>query len=88
MWYCPPATELDLKIIEMAEKLLGEYNHHNTAIQTARFVIDELIPNHGFAHTLMDYNNAPSTRHGDILHVLELSNKRIQQTDIGVMALA
>lgn len=115
-WYCPPATEVDLEIVEMAEKLLtdsshwhkdddrdcendiesnqwslfcalkhssmektGEYNHHNTAIQTARFVIDELIPDHKFAHTLMDYNNAPSTRHGDILHVLELSKKRIKQ---------
>ncbi|KPL14735.1 hypothetical protein AMJ74_02800 [candidate division WOR_3 bacterium SM1_77] len=115
-WYCPPATESDLEIIEMAKKLLadsshwhknddrecaddfennqwslfcalkhssivktGEYNHHNTAIQTARFVIDEIIPNHGFAHTLMDFNNAQSTRHGDILHVLELSKKRIKQ---------
>ena len=115
-WYCPPATEVDLEIIEMAEKLLAdsshwhkdddrdcaddfesdqwslfcalkhssmektdEYNHHNTSIQTARFVIDELIPDHGFAHTLMDYNNAPSTKHGDILHVLELSKKSIKQ---------
>lgn len=115
-WYCPPATEVDLKIIEMAEKLLAdsshwhkdddrdctddiesnqwslfcalkhssivktsEYNHHNTAIQTARFVIDELISDHGFTHTLMDFNNAPPTRHGDILHVLELSKKRIKK---------
>ncbi|HVP37190.1 MAG TPA: hypothetical protein VMT04_09370 [Terriglobales bacterium] len=115
-WYCPPATEVDLEIIEMAEKLLadsshwqknddrdcaddiendqwslfcalkhssivktGEYNHHNTAIQTTRFIIDEFIPNHGFEHTLMDFNNATSTRHGDILHVLELSKKRIKQ---------
>jgi hypothetical protein len=114
-WYCPPATEVDLEIIEMAEMLLsdsdnwhkdddrkcaddiesnkwslfcalkhssiektGEYNHHNTAIQTARFVIDEIIPNHGYAHTLMDYNNAPSTRHEDILRVLELTKKRIE----------
>lgn len=59
--------------------ITGEYNHHNTAIQTARFVIDEIIPNHGFAHTLMDFNNAPPTKHGDILHVLELSKKRIEQ---------
>jgi hypothetical protein len=115
-WYSPPAAEVDLEIIEMAELLLadssdwrkvddrecaddiesdqwslfcalkhssiekaGEYNHHNTAIQTARFVIDEIVPDHGFAHTLMDYNNAPSTRYADILHVLELSKKRIKQ---------
>ncbi|UCF06032.1 MAG: hypothetical protein JSV33_03095 [bacterium] len=115
-WYCPPATKMDLEIIEMTEKLLadpshwhkeddrecaddlenntwslfcalkhssiekaGEYNHHNTAMQTVRFVIDEIIPDHGFAHTLMDYNNAPSTRHEDILRILELSKKRIKQ---------
>ena len=115
-WYCPPATEVDLEIIEMVEKLLadpshwhknddrkceddaesnqwslfcalkhsslektGEYNHRNTAIQTVRSIIDEIIPNHEFEHTLMDYNNAPSTKHADILHVLELSKKRIKQ---------
>ncbi len=115
-WYCPPAAEVDIEIIEMAEELLadsshwhkdddreceddiesdrwslfcalkhssivkmGEYNHHNTAMQTARFVIDDIVPDHGFAHTLMDFNNAPSTKHGDILHVLELSKIRIKE---------
>ncbi len=115
-WYCPPATEVDVEIVEMAEKLLadsshwhknddrdcaddiesnqwslfcalkhssmvktGEYNHHNTAMQTTRFAVDELIPNHGFEHTLMDFNNAPPTRHEDVLHVLELSKQRIKQ---------
>ncbi|MGB5490035.1 MAG: hypothetical protein WBM76_04325 [Woeseiaceae bacterium] len=114
-WYCPPATEKDMEIIESAEKLLadsshwhkgddrecdddieknqwslfcslkyssmeitGEYNHHNTAIQTVRFLIDEIIPNHGFAHTLMDFNNESSTKHSDILHVLEMSKQRIE----------
>ncbi len=114
-WYCPPAQEVDLKILEQAEQLLsdpahwhqkddracegdqknnrwslfcalkyasiqnaGEYNHHNTAVQTVRFVIDELVPGHEFAHTLMDYNNAPSTRHGDVLHCLALAKERIK----------
>lgn len=113
-WYCPPATEKDMEIIELAEKLLadsshwrkdddrecdddiennqwslfcslkyssmeiaGEYNHHNTAIQTVRFLIDEIVPSHGFTHTLMDFNNESSTRHSDILHVLEVSKQRI-----------
>ena len=58
---------------------MGEYNHHNTAIQTVRFVIDDLIPDHGFEHTLMDYNNASSTKHGDILRVLEISKERIRK---------
>jgi len=60
-------------------EISGEYNHHNTAMQTVRFVIDEYVPNHGFAHTLMDFNNAQSTRHSDILHVLELSRQRIER---------
>lgn len=56
---------------------LGEYNHHNRALQTVRFVIDEVVPGHGFAHTLMDYNNAATTRHSDILHVLEVARRRL-----------
>lgn len=58
---------------------MGEYNHHNTAMQTVRFVIDDMIPDHGFAHTLMDYNNAGSTTHKDILKVLDLATARIRQ---------
>jgi hypothetical protein len=60
-------------------EIAGEYNHHNTAVQTTRFVIDEIIPDHEFAHTLMDYNNASTTSYEDILHVLELSKQRIRQ---------
>jgi hypothetical protein len=57
----------------------GEYNHHNTVMQTVRFVIDDLIPDHGFEHTLMDFNNAPSTAHKDILNVLHLAEERISK---------
>jgi len=56
---------------------MGEYNHHNTAMQTVRFVIDDLIPDHGFEHTLMDFNNLPFTEYKDILNVLKLAKKRI-----------
>jgi hypothetical protein len=55
----------------------GEYNHHNTAVQTVRFVIDDLKPGHEYPHTLMDYNNDTSTRHEDILHVLAQAKQRI-----------
>jgi len=58
---------------------MGEYNHHNTAIQTVRFIIDDLLPDHQFAHTLMDYNNSPGTTHNDILNVINLANMRIQE---------
>jgi hypothetical protein len=56
----------------------GEYNHHNRALQTVRFVIDDLVPGHDFAHTLMDYNNSLTTTHEDIMMVLELAKKRIE----------
>ena len=115
-WYCPPATRIDLEILEMTERLLsdsthwhqkddricaddlgsnrwslfcalkhasmetaGEYNHHNTAMQTVRTVIDDMIPDNEFEHTLMDYNNASTTKHVDILRVLEVSKRRIKQ---------
>lgn len=57
---------------------MGEYNHHNTAMQTLRFFIDELVPGHGFAHTLMDFNNAAATSHADILEVLGLAREHIE----------
>jgi len=57
---------------------MGEYNHHNTAMQALRFTIDELIPNHGFEHTLMDFNNSPETTHHDILTVIDRAKKKIE----------
>ena len=59
--------------------LMKEYNHHNTAMQTVRFVIDEIKADHGYAHTLMDYNNDSATSHKDILQVLNLAEKRLMQ---------
>jgi len=113
-WYRPPASELDVRVIGLAEGLLkdsltwrrdddrqcqddsetnrwslfcalkhasievtGEYNHHNTVVQTARSVINEMIPDHGFAHTLMDFNNSPTTTHADVLFVLRQAKIRI-----------
>jgi len=58
---------------------MGEYNHHNAAMNTVRFVIDDVVRDHGFAHTLMDYNNAQSTSHADVLLVLDVAKERIKQ---------
>jgi len=57
---------------------MGEYNHHNTAMQALRLTIDEFMPNHGFEHTLMDFNNLPETTHHDILTVIDMAKKRIR----------
>lgn len=115
-WYCPPATQTDLEILNLAYDLLSdpehwhqnddreceddkenniwslfcslkfasvelakEYNHHNTAIQTVRFVIDDWQPDHKYSHTLMDFNNANSTSHHDILKVIEEAKNRIKK---------
>ena len=58
---------------------MGEYNHHNTAMQALRFAIDEVVPDHGFAHTLMDYNNSHATTHQDVLMVIEKAKERIEE---------
>lgn len=60
-------------------KIMGEYNHRNTAIQTIRFIIDDLVPNHEYTHTIEDYNNYPSTTHDDILKVIKLAKERIKK---------
>ena len=58
---------------------MGEYNHHNTAMQTVRFVIDDIFPEHEFAHTLMDFNNMNSTTHKDIMDVIKTAMGIIKQ---------
>lgn len=115
-WYCPPATETDLEILDLcfdylndstswnqnddrkcetdkSDKLwslfcaiktasiekYGEYNHRGYVIQTARFLIDELYPNHGYSHTLMDFNNDSSTRFEDIIKILSIIKVRAVQ---------
>jgi hypothetical protein len=56
----------------------GEYNHRGVVIQKTRFIIDELYPNHGYAHTLMDFNNDSSTKFEDIIKVLSIVMDRIK----------
>jgi hypothetical protein len=58
---------------------IGEYNHRGKVIQTTRFVIDELYPDHGYAHTLMDFNNDSSTKFKDIIKVLSIVKDRIEK---------
>lgn len=60
-------------------EIMKEYNHRNTVIQKVRFVIDDLVPNHEFEHTVKDYNNLQTTTHKDILNVLKLAKERINK---------
>lgn len=49
---------------------MGEYNHHNPAMNAVRLLIYELHPDPLYEHPLMDYNNADATTHDDILRLL------------------
>jgi len=60
-------------------EIYGEYNHRGFVIQTARFLIDELYPNHGYSHTLMDSNNDSSTKFKDITEILSLIEERANE---------
>jgi hypothetical protein len=67
-------------VIKIASiEIMKEYNHRNTVIQTVRFVIDDLVPNHKFEHTLKDYNNLQTTTYKDILNVLKLAKEIINK---------
>ncbi len=56
----------------------GAYNHRGKVIQITRFVIDELYPDHGYDHTLMEFNNDSSTTFEDLIKVLTIVNDRIE----------
>ncbi len=58
---------------------MGEYNHHNTAMNTVRLAIDDSVPDHGFEHPLMDFNNSPATKHSDMLRVVKIAKQRVKQ---------
>lgn len=57
----------------------GEYNHRGTVMQKTRFVVDELRPNHAYAHALMDFNNDSKTTFNDIVNVLSIVRNRIEE---------
>jgi len=57
----------------------GGYNHRGAVIQKTRFIIDELYPDHGYPHTLMDFNNDSSTRFEDIIKVLSIVRDGIKE---------
>ena len=60
-------------------EIMKEYNHRNKTIQTVRFVIDDLVPNHQFEHTIKDYNNLSTTTYEDILNVLKFAKEKINK---------
>lgn len=67
--------------LEKATKeVTGNFQHRSAAMQEARFVIDEIAPNRKkYEHSLMDYNNDPSTTFADIQRVFDLMERHIRE---------
>ena len=56
----------------------GKFEHRGAAMQEARFVIEEIVPDwRKYNHRLMDYNNDPTTTFADIQKVLQRLQERI-----------
>jgi len=58
-------------------EVTGDFKHRGAAMQEARFVIDDIAPNRGYNHRLMDYNNDPTTSFADVQRVFQLLDDRI-----------
>ncbi len=59
-------------------EVTGNFERRGAAMQEARFVIDEIAPNHNnYQHRLMGYNNDPTTTFADIQKVFRLMEARI-----------
>jgi hypothetical protein len=60
------------------DEVTGNFEHRGAAMQEARFVIDDIAPNHNnYQHRLMGYNNDPTTTFADIQKVFRLMEARI-----------
>jgi hypothetical protein len=65
---------------EATIQVSGDFAHRGAAMQEARFVIDEIVPNRAsYEHRLMGYNNDPTTTFADIQRVFDLMAERIEK---------
>ena len=78
-----PADEKTFSLYCALEKatdeVTGKFEHRGAAMQQARFVIDEIVPNADYGHRLMGYNNDPTTTFADIQTVFNLLEQIIAQ---------
>jgi hypothetical protein len=61
------------------DEISGNFKHRGAAMQEARFVIEDLVPDweKKYNHRLMDFNNDPKTTFADIQKVFGLLEARI-----------
>ena len=61
-------------------EISGKFEHRGAAMQEARFVIDEIAPDHkNYEHRLKDYNNDSTTTFADIQKFFRLLEERISK---------
>lgn len=64
---------------QATNEISGKFEHRGAAMQEARFVIDDIAPNHNsYHHRLMDYNNDPTTTFADAQKFFRLLEERIK----------
>ena len=61
------------------DEISGNFKHRGAAMQEARFVIEDLVPDweKKYNHRLMDFNNDSKTTFADIQRVFGLLEERI-----------
>jgi len=60
------------------DEVSGKFEHRGAAMQEARFVIEDLVPDwKKYDHRLMGYNNDPKTTFADIQKLFRLLEERI-----------
>ncbi len=77
---CPPDARtfsMYCALEKATIEVTGSFKHRGAAMQESRFVIDDIAPNRGYHHRLMDYNNDPTTTFADVQRVFQLLQDRV-----------
>jgi hypothetical protein len=78
---CPATAKtfsLYCALEKATDEVSGNFEHRGAAMQEARFVIEELVPDwKKYDHRLMGFNNDPKTTFADIQKVFRLLEERI-----------
>ncbi len=78
---CPATAKtfsLYCALEKATDEVSGKFEHRGAAMQEARFVIEDLVPDwKKYDHRLMGFNNDPKTTFADIQKVFPLLEERI-----------
>jgi hypothetical protein len=77
---CPKGAKtfsLYCALKKATDEVTGNFEHRGSAMQEARFVIEDVAPGRKYEHRLMGYNNDKRTTFPDIQKVLQLLGEDI-----------